>query len=149
MNDYEINEKTLAIVPFSNYKSIIYESHDCFILEKSVSKIMDSSCKYYGSTFEGRQKGTAFLTGIRYKAPIIISEENNIIFFPTSSPRLKECAWISLNNIKKFYDKETKMLIEFMNKETIEIDISSNILRNQIFRASMLDSVIRKRSINR
>ncbi len=149
MKDYEINEKTLAVIPFSKSKAIIYEAHDCFIMETSVNKIMDKSCKYYGSSIEGRQKGTASLTGIRYKAPIIISEENNIIFFPTTSPRLKECAWISLNNINRYFDKEDRILIEFMNKEIIEIFITPNVLKNQIFRASMLESNIRKRSINR
>ncbi len=149
MNEYEINDRTLAIIPYDNYKSIVYEGTESFILDKPVSKIMDLSCRYYGSTFDGRQKGTASLTGIRYKSPIIISEENNIIFFPTSSPRLKECSWISLNNISKYYDRDSKMAIEFMNKEVIELDISSNILRNQIFRASMLESAIRKRVSNR
>lgn len=146
MQEYEINEKTLAILPFSKNKSIIYEGNDCYVLEKSVSKVMDASCRYYGSTIEGRQKGTAALTGITYKVPIIISEENNVIFFPTSSPRLKNCGWVSLNNINKFYEKENKMLIEFLNKEKIELSISENILKNQILKASLLESSIRKRT---
>ncbi len=145
MQDYEINEKTLAILPFSKTKSIIYEGYDCFIIEKSVNKIMDSSCRYYGSTIEGRQKGSTALTGLTYKVPIIISEENNYIFFPTASPRLKECAWISLNNIKKYYLKNDKIYLEFLNKEKIELSISSNILKNQILRATLLESAIRKR----
>ena len=148
MQDYEINEKTLAIIPFSKRKAIVYEDHECFILEKPVHKIMDSSCRYYGSTISGRQQGTTTLTGLNYKAPIIISEENNIIFFPTTSPRLKECAWVSLNNINKCYNKEDKMLIEFLNKETVELDISANVLKNQIYRASVLESTIRKRTRN-
>ena len=36
---------------------------------------MDESCRYYGSTFEGRQKGSSTLTGITYKVPIIISKK--------------------------------------------------------------------------
>lgn len=146
MRDYEINEKTLAIVPFGKKKSIVYEDRDCFILDKPVNKIMDSSCKYYGSTFEGRQKGTTSLTGLTYKVPIIVSEENNIIFFPTSSPRLKDCAWISLNNINRYYDKKEKTLVEFLNQETVELPLSYNILNNQILKASRLESTLRKRT---
>lgn len=149
MQEYEISEKTLAILPFSKNKSIIYEGTDCYVLEKSVNKIMDASCRYYGSTIEGRQKGSAALTGITYKVPIIISEENNVIFFPTSSPRLKECGWISLNNLNKYYEKNNKILIEFLNKEIIELSISENIIKHQILKASLLESAIRKRLKNR
>lgn len=145
LKDYEINEKTLAILPYDKNKSVIYEDKDCYILEKSVNKIMDESCRYYGSTFEGRQKGSSTLTGITYKVPIIISEENNMIFFPTNSPRLKECGWISLNNLNRYYEKENKIILEFMNKEVVELSISENIIRNQILKASFLESAIRKR----
>jgi len=145
LKDYEINEKTLAILPYDKNKSVIYEDKDSYILEKSVNKIMDESCRYYGSTFEGRQKGSSTLTGITYKVPIIISEENNMIFFPTNSPRLKECGWISLNNLNRYYEKENKIILEFMNKEVVELSISENIIRNQILKASFLESAIRKR----
>jgi len=146
LKNYEINDKTLAIIPLSKEETIIYEDNKTYVLSARTSKIMDESCKYYGSTFEGRQKGTTHLTGLRYKAPIIISEDNNIVFFPTSSPRLKDCAWISLNNIKGYYAFEDKMVLEFMNNQKVEIEISEYILKNQILRASMLESTIRKRS---
>lgn len=145
MKDYEINEKTLAILPYEKNKAIVYEGKDCYILEKSVNRIMDESCRYYGSTFEGRQKGSSTLTGITYKVPIIISEEKNMIFFPTNSPRLKECGWISLNNFNRYYEKDSKIILEFMNKEVVELLLSENIIRNQILKASFLESAIRKR----
>lgn len=146
VQDYEINDKTLAIIPFSKTKSVVYEGNDCFILDKSVDKIMEQSCRYYGSTMEGRQRGASALTGITYKVPVIITEEHDIIFFPTTSPRLKECAWISLNNIKRYYEKNNKLLLEFLNKEIIELSISKNVLKNQILNASLLESSLRKRT---
>ena len=146
MRDYEINEKTLAILPFGKKKTIVYEEHDCFILEQTVNKIMDNSCRYYGSSIEGRQKGTTSLTGLTYKVPIIISEENNIIFFPTSSPRLKDCAWISLNNINRYFNNNDATMVEFLNRETLELPLSYNVLNNQILRASRLESSLRNRT---
>ena len=59
-----------------------------------------------------------------------------MIFFPTNSPRLKECGWISLNNLNRYYEKENKIILEFMNKEVVELSISENIIRNQILKAS-------------
>lgn len=146
MKDYEITSKTLAVIPFSKNKTIVYEDHDCFILDQRVSKVMDKSCRYYGSSIEGRQKGTTTLTGITYKVPIVISEDNNIIFFPTSSPRLKDCGWISLNNLNRYFNQNERILLEFTNQETLELALSYNILNNQVLRASKLESSMRKRS---
>ena len=146
MQDYEINKNTLAIIPFNKNKTLVYENHNCFILDNRAIKIMDESCRYYGSSIEGRQKGTTTLTGLTYKVPIIVSEENNIIFFPTSSPRLKECAWISLNNISRYFNNGDRILIEFLNQETIELQLSYNVLNNQILKASRLESALRKRN---
>ena len=42
------------------------------------------------------------MIGTSIKAPVIIEESKNIIFFPTSSPRNNICNWISYNNLIKY-----------------------------------------------
>ncbi len=150
MKEYEISKDTLAIIPIGDKKSKIMEKDCSFIIDNSPNNIMDESCKYYGSSINGRQKGTLDLTGISYKAPIIVQEENNIIFFPTTSPRLKRCCWISVNNIESYYyDFEKNMcIIIFDNNDKLEIDISYCILNNQILKSHRLESIINKRKIN-
>lgn len=147
MNEYSISRKTLAIVPFGENKSLVYEDDDCFLIDSKPNKIMEKNCIYYGSSMDGRLKGTDNLIGISYKAPIIIEESNPLVFFPTSSPRLKKCAWISLNNINTYYyDKLiNKSVVKFMNDETIAFSMSYNILNNQILKANRLEYVIRNR----
>ncbi len=147
MRDYEISKDTLAIIPIGEKKSKVYSKSGNMVINQSPNKIMDESCKYYGSSFVGRQKGTTNLTGISYKAPIIINEDGNIIFFPTSSPRLKNCCWISLNNIDSYYydfEKNTCIVI-FDNHEKMEFDISYCVLNNQILKSHRLESIINKR----
>ena len=147
MKDYEISRETLAIVPYGKDSSIVYEKDCNFIVNETPNNIMDDSCRYYGSSIQGRQKGTTDLTGISYKAPIIINEDGNIIFFPTSSPRLKKCCWVSLNNIESYYydfEKNTCIII-FDNNEKIEFDMSYCILNNQILKSHRLESIINKR----
>ena len=147
MKDYEISNDTLAILPYGTKGSIIYEKDCNFVIDNTPNNIMDDSCKYYGSSMHGRQQGTTKLTGISYKAPIIINEENNLIFFPTSSPRLKNCCWVSLNNIESYYydyEKNTCVII-FDNHEQIEFDISFCVLNNQILKSHRLESIINKR----
>ena len=149
MKDYEISKETLAIIPYGKNSSIVYEKDCNFIVNNSPNNIMDESCRYYGSTIQGRQKGTTNLTGISYKAPIIINEEGNIIFFPTSSPRLKKCCWVSLNNIESYYyDFEKNLcIIIFDNKEKMEFDMSYCVLNNQILKSHRLESIINKRKL--
>ena len=128
-------------------KSKVIDKDGDYIINKYPNKVMDDSCKYYGSSINGRQKGTMSLTGISYKAPIIVQEEGNIIFFPTSSPRLKNCVWVSLNNIESYYyDFEKKScVIIFDNNSKLEIDMSYTVLNNQILKSQRLESVFNKR----
>lgn len=148
MKEYSINKNTLAVLPFGENKSIVYEKDDCFLVSTKPNKIMDDSCKYYGSSMEGRLKGTDNLIGISYKAPIIIEENSPLVFFPTSSPRLKKCAWICLNNISRYYYDEIsrKSVVKFLNDETIAFSMSYNILNNQVLKANRLEYVLRNRN---
>ena len=87
----------------------------------------------------------SIVTVISYKAPIIVKEEENIIFFPTCSPRLKECSWINAGNISNIYKKKDRCLVEFYNKETLEFDISYNIMNNQLSKSLLLEKKFKKR----
>ena len=132
-------------MPYGKNKSLVFEKHKYYIVNQKVNKLMDESCRYNGSTIEGRAKGTESLTGISYKAPIIVKEEENIIFFPTCSPRLKECYWINAGNIGNIYKKKDRCLVEFYNKETLEFDISYNIMNNQLSKSLLLEKKFKKR----
>ncbi len=145
MINYKINTKTLAIIPISNTKTKIYESDDVLIVDKNAKRIISENCEYYGSSYEGRKKGTVDLIGVTHKSPILVEDSNNIIFFPTCSPRLKECSWISLNNLDTYNKLENESIIKFNNDLTIKIPVSNKIINNQVFRATRLESVLNKR----
>ena len=85
MNEYEINAQTLAIIPIGKERSKIIEVNGDYIINKSPIRILDDSCKFFGSSYEGRFCGTKTLTGITHKSPIIVEESKRIIFFPTKS----------------------------------------------------------------
>lgn len=146
-DNYEINSSTLAILAVDNKISKVIEEEEEFLVNESTIKIIDKSCKFFGSSYFGRFEGTKHLIGISYKSPIIIEETKNIIFFPTASPRISDCSWISLNNITSYDKIKNKTKLTFSNGYNLELDISYNILENQILRATRLDSVIRKRKI--
>ena len=143
--DYEINTATLAIVPLDENTSKVYEEEEEYIINKSSNAIIKDNCEFYGSSYESRCIGTKALTGIKTKYPIIIEESRNIIFFPTTSPKLQDCFWISLNNISDYFLESGNVYVCFKNGYKLKINISFFALENQILRSSRLESVLRHR----
>src|SRR5690554_4977406 len=101
METYEISINTLAIIPLDNYRSKVIEENNTFVVNQTPMQIIEHSCRYFGSSYQGRHKGTRNLIGVSHKSPIIIEGTREIIFFPTNSPRLYDCSWISLKKIEK------------------------------------------------
>jgi competence protein ComK len=147
MKNYEINNDTLAIIPISNYKSRVIEKQSAIEVDMTPMQIIDNSCKFFGSSYQGRFSGTKNLIGVSHKAPIIIEETREIIFFPTNSPRLYDCTWISLKNINEYKRNSTNSTIIFSTGHLLDVNISYGSLDNQILRAARLESVLRKRKM--
>ena len=148
MNSYEICEDTVAIIPLGTEKSKVVEVHQELIVEQTPFEIISASCRYFGSTYKGRNIGTKELIGVTHKTPIIVEESKEIIFFPTMSPYAKECAWISLKNIKNYMRNHTSSMIEFIGGYHLSLNISYGSLDSQVLRAARLESVLRSRKVN-
>lgn len=145
LENYEITKNTLAIIPIDSKRSEVIEDDETFIINKNSTKIVDDSCKFFGSSLNGRHEGTKNLIGVNYKAPIIVEETNEMIFFPTNSPRIPDCTWISLNNLENYKKNDGKTQIYFKNGKKIDIDVSYGSFENQVLRSTRLESILRKR----
>ena len=144
--DYEITYETQIIIPINKNSSKIVEENSEYIINESTMKVLEHSCEYFGSSYEGRKNGTKKLLGITHKSPIIIEESRKIIFFPTTSPDNENCIWINLDKINKYYElDEKKSAILFKNNDLIEFDVSIGSLTNQILRATRLKFVLEER----
>ena len=146
MNDYIINNKTLAIIPANDgLNSLVYEVGRSFVVLKKPNSIIKKNCIFNGSSLEGRIQGTYNLTGYSYKVPVLVSNKDYIIFFPTSSLRLKDCAWICLNNIKfaRFDEQINMCKIYFKDNTHIAIDQSVYVINTQILKSTRLCEIIR------
>lgn len=141
---YEINKGTLALVPNSQEGSLVYEDNDKYEVDQTPFSIMEESCKYFGSTYEGRKNGAKSILGAEYKVPIVIEDTNNLIFFPTTSPQSEDCIWISLQRVGKIERanyNNTKVI--FDNDIELVVDCSFRSIENQLSRASRLDIILR------
>ena len=143
---YEVSNGTLAIVPNEKDSSLVYEDEDRYIIEQTPFKIMEESCMYFGSTYEGRKNSAREILGAEYKVPIIVEDTDNLVIFPTTSPSSSECVWISLKRIKSFEKIDSwNTKIIFDNNQEIIVPCSYRTIENQVSRASRLDFILRKR----
>jgi len=141
---YEISRGTLAIVPNDKETSLVYEDDDKYIIKDTPFHIMEESCKYFGSTYEGRKNGAKDILGAEYKVPIVIQDEDNLIVFPTTSPQAEDCVWVSLKRVKKIERMDScHTRILFDNNKEIIVECSFRTIENQLSRASRLDLILR------
>lgn len=141
---YEFNKGTLAIVPNEESSSLVLEDEERYIIDKDPFSIMEDSCRYFGSTYDGRKNGARDILGADYKVPIVIEDANNLIAFPTISPTASDCVWISLKRVKKIEKVDSfNTKIIFDNNVEIVVDCSYRIIENQLSRASRLDLILR------
>ena len=144
--DYEINKGTLCLIQEGDNSTKVIEINNEYEVNKNIHKIIDESCRSFGSTLKGRNEGTKDLTGIKYKAPIIISEYLSIIMIPTGSTRGNICHWISLNSIKRVEKDENNLaIIEFINGKNVRLDVSYYVVENQLAKAVRLDYCLKKK----
>ena len=145
MDSYEINKNTCAIVSIDDEITKIIEEEDYFV-NKSSYDVMEDSCQYYGSSCDGRIKGTKMILGSNYKVPIVVEETNEIIFFPTESPTSSNCVWISLNNLKSYEKSNGFTKVFFNNGKEIIVKMSLSSFEMQVLRANRLGSILKKRA---
>ena len=145
MNNYEINEDTYAVISTDVGKTTIIEKNYELFVDHDAYKIMDESCKYYGSSYMGRVEGSKKILNCSYKLPIVVEESSVLIFFPIKSSLLDDCCWINLNSIDRIEKYDNKSKIVFKNNKEMVFDISKLSLENQIYKSSKLESTIFKR----
>ena len=56
--DYEITYETQAIIPLENGNSKVLEFDNEYYINNNSMKILEHSCEYFGSSYEGRKEGT-------------------------------------------------------------------------------------------
>ena len=131
--NYEINDETLAVMSFDEDKARIIESDDDYVVNEIPYSIMENSCKYFGSSFEGRVLGS------------IVEESKDLIFFPTEALSSPSVAWISYKRIKNVEKYGRKTRVIFDNDESVVVNCPYFSIKNQIFRCNMLETISKNR----
>lgn len=128
-----ISGKTL-IIYYNNFNTVMINTGGKIIINGNfIRSILNKSCIFYGSSLNGRLKGSKDLLKCRYKLPIIISESNRLIFFPVN-----KYFWINFNMIESFEKKENHTIITFKNGYKRSIFVSYRVVNNQMLKCSRL-----------
>lgn len=137
-------EEILAIVPDEKnyYQTNIVEKDKEYSVSQLAYEIMDNVCLYYGSSYEGREKGSKNALGDSYKLPIIVNNSNHLIFFPTKSKKNHDCSWISLHAIDHFESKGKRSIVYLKNGKNLVVSVSYSSLKTQIMKASRLETIL-------
>lgn len=148
MKSYIITEKTAAIIGIDNHHTKIIEDTKEFILPISWYDIMNDSCLYYGSSFQGRIEGSRNILKKDYKVPIIICENIPIIFFAVGKQTQGECIWISLKKLLYYTVYDKKIQFHFSETFSIFTVISRQSFEKQLLKAYNLEKSIFQRCKN-
>jgi len=147
---FEISPLTLAIVAEQNdHNGIItriMEEDEEYIVDVTPYQIINSACKYFGSSLRGRQDGARNISGFTSKIPISIDPSSGMYFFPTTSPKNPKCSWIShshIDKISKVTERKTKIL--FKNGKKLILDVSIRTMLNQVQRTAQFRFLLDKR----
>jgi competence protein ComK len=147
VEDYIINRFTMAVLPDSNNISTeILEYEETLVVQKRPMEVIDQSCRYFGSSYNGRKDGTKDLMGVTHKPPIVIDPANSIFFFPTTSSTRSQCAWLSHGYVKEYTGTEhDNTIVTFTNDKKITLTMSVGSFENQLFRTAQLRTIISSR----
>ena len=145
LDTYEINRNTCAVLNVGTEAAKIIEGKGTYLLEKKTYEVMEDSCAYYGSTYDGRLKGTKMILGSNYKLPIVIEDSNDIIFFPTNGNHNDNCSWISLKHVEKYVPYKGYTKVTFDSGKTIIVKMSCSSFETQLFRAMRLRQILNDR----
>lgn len=147
MEKYEINNETLAVVGINKNSTKILENNKEYYIKDIAYEVMEHSCQFFGSSYEGRVEGSKKMIGSNYKLPVIIEESNELIFFPIITPDSPKCIWISLKWYDYAKEENGKVYIYLKNGKKILSSASKYSIENQVLRASRLLYVLNERKL--
>src|SRR4051812_38506904 len=122
------------------------ELEDEFLSPFKPLDIIKKGCVYFGVDYESRKRGTRQLIGYSRKIPIVIEPTNHLFFFPTASPLITECIWISFEHVERYRRLDAqKTLVIFRNKQSRIFPVSSGTIEGQMLRTSLLKTKLLQR----
>ncbi len=116
-------------------KTVLYCSNNQkHYIEQPVMDCIKMLCIHFGSTYQGRKDAIKFVLQIKQKVPILLSETNKNIIFPTVSNKRKDCFWIHANAVTTFHQIGKSTKIKFISGDEYIFNIDYRTIKKQMQR---------------
>ena len=126
-------EGDVLLIEFDGLNTNIVKSDSDLIFKgNNVKSILNYSCICYGSSLNGRIRGSKWALKSKYKLPIVISEKEKLLFFPVNE------MWINFAMIEDVKRKNDGVEVLFKNGLKREFNVSYTIFNNQVLKSSRL-----------
>ena len=151
MKYYIINEDVLCFTADTGKSNgtMVMEKNRKFTVELDCFKLLKKSCRWYGNSYNMQREFIIDKFNYYIKTPIIMSNSDKLLFFPTSSPTSKECIWVCYNNVDRYAKDEYKNYtkIYFKGGKILNINASYTTIDNQITRCIRIEKFLEDRMI--
>ncbi|WP_273124214.1 competence protein ComK [Bacillus weihaiensis] len=139
-----ITDSTMGIFPhYTNTGHVHCQMLDKYgekLVEKDPRFVLNTSCIYYGSDFNGRLESARHILIGKKNLPIMVSLSLGICMIPLSSPMKNDTPWISLRYIEDIQPNGAGSIITFQNDVKVEVNITKNVVEDRRNKASRLFS---------
>ena len=143
---YAINKNTYLIKANEKNGTKIIEKGKEINSKEDIMTIINDSCSFYRFSLEYRLSESKKEFNKNYKLPIIIDNEQKIIFFPLKYITSKNNIWVSYNNITTFLRKKNNTLLIFNDGSSILVPVSYSIISSQVSKCFILEKKYEKRA---
>ncbi len=144
MDTYIINDDVLCFtLDDDNPKNIlVIEKKRRVSVHMTCLKFLRRCCKIYGHSYDIQRQFVIDNFNYYIKTPIIVSEYDNLIFFPTTSPNSKNCIWIAYSNVDRYVKENDYTKIYFKGGKILNISASFTTIDSQITKCIKIEKFI-------
>lgn len=107
-------------------------------VDRSPTALIDWNLRHFGSSLKGAIDGMKDLLKNANMMPVVMSEAQNIYWFPSKSTNHPECVWFALRFIDQYeYLDKKKTRVVLTNGHTITIEMSLKAFESRLQRTYM------------
>lgn len=148
--EYVINDKLLCFTQDINDRNsiLIVEKNRKMTLKGNSFRFLKKCCYCYGHSYNIQRQFVIDHFNYYIKTPIILSEYNKIILFPTASPESSACIWVAYNNIDRYVEVDKKYTeIYFKGGKILKIKAPYTTIDNQITKCIKIEKKLNSMQI--
>lgn len=147
---YIINTETSSLFSYfyNGYEySRVLEGNKTFLVSKSPNKIVQESFYHVGFSLEGAIEAACVILKKKYKLPVTLSAQKNIVLIRCRSIDRKSTIWLINSHIQDIQPYENNQTIVYLiGGHSLIVDIKTNLLQEKRNQASFLHTTLLENS---